>query len=150
MTKRRPPNKTEKLAAVLLMIKRGDKWLIPEPQRSSGDAKAICACVQWDHLSPHAVSADDRPQNYDPKSPEDHLAKTKVDVKRIAKGKRLARKQEEFRRKLLARSGQLPRIDVRGGMDGGQPHKKPKRTWPKRPFPGSKKDKALRAQRNAR
>lgn len=87
--KRRAPNKTEKLAAVLLMLKRGEEWLVPEPIRSKGTAKQICATVHWDHLTPHAFTQDNRPQNLDPKSPAEHSVKTKPDVKAIAKSKRI-------------------------------------------------------------
>lgn len=104
--KRKPPNKTEKLAAALLMLKRGEDWLIPEPIRSTGDAKAICACVEWDHATPHALTADNRPQNLTPMRPADHLTKTLKDVPRLAKGKRLARSHAEHLTAMSAKIGQ--------------------------------------------
>jgi hypothetical protein len=101
---RRAPNKTERLAAALLQIKRGENWLIPEPIRSSGDAKAICACVEWDHGKAFKLGGDTSPQNMNPLPPAEHAQKTKTDVKNIAKVKRLSRKQEEFRAMLLAKT----------------------------------------------
>lgn len=108
MAKRRTLNKTERLAAALLEIKRGDEWLIPEPIRSSGDAEAICACVQWDHRHPHAQGGTNDPQNMQPLLKDEHQAKTKRDVAKIARDKRLTKKHEEARRQMLAKeTGEL-------------------------------------------
>lgn len=108
MKKRRRPNLTERLASTLLLIKRGEDWLIPEPLRSSGDAKAICAFVEWDHKHMHAMGGDESPQNMQPLSEEEHKAKTKRDVARLAKERRQAKKHEEARSKMLAReTGEL-------------------------------------------
>lgn len=96
-------NKTERLAAALLMIKRGDEWLIPEPLRSSGEAEAICKSVEWDHHHPHAQGGTNDPQNMRPMTKDDHAAKTRRDVSKIARDKRLTKKHEEARRKMLAR-----------------------------------------------
>lgn len=102
---RRAPNASEKIAAALLQIKRGDgSWLIPEPLRSSGDTKAICSAVQWDHGVPHAIGGGTDPGNMRPMTPQDHAQKTKRDVASIAKGKRLAKAQEEFRARLLGKT----------------------------------------------
>jgi hypothetical protein len=103
MRKRRALNKTERLAAALLEIKRGDEWLIPEPIRSSGDAAAICACVQWDHRHPHAQGGTNDPQNMQPLLKDEHQAKTKRDVAKIARDKRLTKKHEEARRQMLSK-----------------------------------------------
>jgi hypothetical protein len=100
--KRKSLNKTEKLAAALLAIKRGTEWLIPEPLRSSGDAKRICAYCDFDHKFPRAMGGTNAVWNMDPKSKEEHKAKTKRDRRNIARDKRLAEKQKEFRRMLLA------------------------------------------------
>jgi hypothetical protein len=108
MAKRRALNKTERLAAALLEIRRGDEWLIPEPIRSSGDAAAICACVQWDHRHPHAQGGTNDPQNMQPLLKDEHQAKTKRDVAKIARDKRLTKKHEEARRQMLAKeTGEL-------------------------------------------
>jgi hypothetical protein len=102
MRKRRAPNKTERLAAALLHLKHGDgTWLIPEPLRSSGDASKICAAVQWDHRHPHAQGGTNDPQNLQPLDTGSHAYKTKRDVSKIARDKRIV-KQAEFRRQVLA------------------------------------------------
>ncbi len=47
---RKKPSRDAREAACLLKIKKGDDWLIPEPLRSSGDARAIVAWAQRHHL----------------------------------------------------------------------------------------------------
>jgi len=103
MRKRRAPNKTERLAAALLQIKRGDEWLIPEPLRSSGDAAAICRHVEWDHKFLKTWGGDESPQNMQPLTELEHKAKTRRDRQQIAKANRITKKHEEFRRQLLAK-----------------------------------------------
>jgi hypothetical protein len=102
-TRRRAPNKDERIAACLLMLKRGEEWLIPEPIRSSGTAKEILAVVQWDHAFLHAMGGDTRPQNITPLRVAEHKEKSKKDNGVAAKSKRLIAKQEAFRQRLLAK-----------------------------------------------
>lgn len=103
--RRRAPNLTEKLAATLLMLKNGNgDWLIPEPIRSSGDAALVISYPEWDHARYHALGGDTRPQNITPLAPEVHKEKTKTDVGRIAKAKRLEKAQEAFRAKVLSKA----------------------------------------------
>lgn len=131
---RRMPNKTERLAAALLAIRRGDSWLIPEPLRSSGDAKAICAHVTPDHTVPWTWTHDNSPQNIVFHNKEDHLEKTtKRDIPAIAKVNRALKRREltpeeqEARRALLKIEGREE-----------HPKKKPKRKWGSRPMAGSR------------
>ena len=92
-------------AACLLQIRKGDGWLIPEPLRSSGDARAIIAYVQYDHATPHALTADDRPQNLAPMGRADHALKTtQTDVPELAKTKRITAKQQAFRARMTAKT----------------------------------------------
>jgi hypothetical protein len=122
---RRAPNKDERIAAALLHIKRGDEWLIPEPLRSSGDAKAICQHVEWHHNVHHAMGGTTAPQNMIPLSKEAHAVQTrKVDIPRIAKMKRIMKKEEEFRAKMLVKVGQGETIEAAKA--------KRKYVWPKR------------------
>lgn len=106
---RRLPNKTEKIAACLLLLKRGDEWLIPEPTRSTGSAEEICRCVEWHHtILPHELGGTTAPQNITPLLPEDHLIEThKVTRPAIRRTKRLAEAHaahhETMRRKILSR-----------------------------------------------
>jgi hypothetical protein len=106
--RKRAPSQTEKTAAALLQIKRGDEWLIPEPLRSSGDAKAICAHVQWDHKFLHAFGGDTAPQNIQPLSKLEHKGKTRRDRMLVTKAKRIEKKHEEFQRQLLAPTPKAP------------------------------------------
>lgn len=89
-------------AALCSMIKEDGSPLIPQSVRDQG-VKAILAHIQWDHIVPVAVGGGNHPSNLQPLTKEDHLVKTKRDVKEIAKGKRIQREQEEFRRRLLAK-----------------------------------------------
>jgi hypothetical protein len=128
--KRRAPNKDERIAASLLMIKKGEDWLIPEPIRSSGDTKKILAYVQWDHGVPDALGGGTGAGNIRPMTVADHAIKTKRDVKEIAKAKRLAKSHAEFRRKILAKSE--PDVEV-------VQKTKHKAKIPSRPMAGGKK-----------
>jgi hypothetical protein len=108
----RPPSYPEKLAAVLLMLRIGDEWLIPEPIRSKGTAHDILKCTVWDHVTPVANGGSNDPRNLQPLSVAAHAVKTAKDIPAIAKGKRLARSAEETRRIILARVGQLADAEV--------------------------------------
>jgi hypothetical protein len=102
MGKRRAPTRTEIAATALLQVTRGDgSWLIPEPLRSTGTAEQIVRSVEWDHRHPHAQGGTMDPQNLQPLTKEDHKAKTRRDVSKIARDKRMV-KQAEFRRQVLA------------------------------------------------
>ena len=84
-------------AAALLLI----PGLIPEELRDAGE-KRIRGAVQRDHASPvallmslgHGPEYYNRPQNLTPLRPAVHLEKTRKDVKRMAKGKRLVKKSQ--------------------------------------------------------
>lgn len=117
----RRPTKDERIAAVLLMLKRGDVWLIPEPTRSKGTAKQICACVEWHHTTPWAISKETRPQALTPLPPAEHLEETrKRTVPMVAKVKRGIKK----------RSGKA----------------KAKKKIPSRPFPTRDERAAIKAR----
>jgi hypothetical protein len=90
---RRRPNKTEKLAAVLLLIRRGDQWLVPEPIRSHGTAAEICAAVEFHHDVHHAIRPHNDPRLLTPLSPAAHRARFARDVGAISKVKRGLRKR---------------------------------------------------------
>lgn len=100
MTKpRRRPNATEKLAATLLMLKRGDEWLIPEPLRSAGSATEIVRAVDWHHEARFAIRPDHDPRMLTPLRPADHDARFGKDMAEISK----------FKRGMKARAGQKRR-----------------------------------------
>ena len=69
---------------------------------SAAEIKAMFRSrVQIEHMVPHALTANDHPSNLQFLTPEDHKPKTAKDVKAIAKSKRIAKKQAEFRKRLL-------------------------------------------------
>jgi hypothetical protein len=131
---RRAANMTEKLAAVLLMLKRDDGgWMIPEPIRSIGSPRKICGAVQWDHSTPYAIGGSTSPRNMTPMPPEDHLVKTKRDVAAMAKITRGLNK----RAAVEAERNEVP----------AKP-KKAKRAWPKQKMPKGRTFKQQREFRN--
>lgn len=122
MTRRRP-NMTERLAAVLLMLKRGESWLIPEPIRSKGTAKEICDSVEWHHTTPFAIVRETKPQALTPLRPDAHAIETrKVTIPMVTKVKRGLRKR-------------------RGEKS------KPAKKIPSRPFPTKEQKRAWKEQR---
>lgn len=92
LNERRHISYAEKLAWALAQITRDGKPLIPVEVRKQG-TKAVLRHVEWDHIVPVAMGGGSDFRNLQPLSKEDHKAKTKVDVKMIAKGKRLAKAQ---------------------------------------------------------
>jgi hypothetical protein len=114
MTRHRPPTYPEKLASVLLMLRIGDEWLIPEPVRSTGTAKQILSCTQWDHYPIRRCDGGTNdPRNLRPLSVAAHAQKTAtVDIPAIAKGKRIRRSVAETRAIILAKVGQLADAEV--------------------------------------
>src|SRR5262245_4877793 len=116
--KRRKPTKAERYAAVVLMLKRGDgRPIVTMDEARKLSTEEIITLferrVQWDHATPHAIGGSYHPTNMQPLAIDDHKAKTKADVKRIAKGKRLQRQQKAHRE---AMAGKLIRVDVTGAL----------------------------------
>lgn len=123
---KRAPNKDDKIAAVLLMLKLGEKWLIPEPTRSRGTSKEICRCVQWHHTKEWAIFKETKPQALTPLPHAEHATITrKVSVPKVAKFKRQEKEWREFTESMARKS--------RG--------EKPARRRKGRPIPGSKDSK---------
>ena len=118
MTKRSYVPLPERLAATLAC-------LLPQEQRDDlrrrkVKAEAVLALFHFDHVIFHAHGGADKWWNLDPKLVAEHREKTaKIDVPAIAKGKRITRANDEFFRRLLAKS------------EGQQA---PASKWPSRPF----------------
>ncbi len=93
----------ERLAATLAC-------LLPQEQRDDlrrrkVQAKAVVALFHFDHVIFHAHGGAAKWWNLDPKLVAVHREKTaKIDVPAIAKGKRIARTNEEFAGRLLDKS----------------------------------------------
>jgi len=93
----------------LYLLKRGDgSFVITREETKNMEPEEIKALfrsrVQVEHMVPHALTQDDHPSNLQFLAPADHKPKTARDVKAIAKSKRIAKKEAEFRRRLLAKS----------------------------------------------
>jgi hypothetical protein len=118
MASRKHVSLKTKLAAALLQMtrltKRHGGWEVPpiipfsEAQRMTEDQ--IIALFHFDHYPiPHAQGGPDEPWNLVPTLRADHAEKTaKIDIPQIAKTKRLTRKQEEFRQRMLTPRDERP------------------------------------------
>lgn len=113
---------------------------LPERGISCGKPLPDPSRCEFDHIHARALGGSDGIENYQPLCPACHKIKTNglggekriasygSDKHAVAKARRIARKEEEFRRRLLTKA------------EGEPP---PKRTkWPKRPFPKRKKQEA--------
>lgn len=125
--RRRRPNKTERTAAALLAIRRGDAWLIPEPLRSTGSAEQIVASVDWHHNVPHAIGGTTAPQNLVPLPPAEHDIETAGrTIPTIARAKRIEAKWVAFCAKMAGKAGQRTSAPAasrsRAPMPGSRDH----------------------------
>lgn len=121
-SKRKDPNLTEKLAAFVLTMRVQDEEtgeLVPFIDRAAAKqmtAAQLVSLVNFDHhpmrveralelgLPPEEYN---HPTNLDPLPIMAHRVKTATkDIPEIAKGERLSTAQEEFRQRMLAKSGQ--------------------------------------------
>lgn len=116
-----------KLAAALLQLRdpQGDPYIDFEHAQKMS-AEQIISLFVWDHYPiPHAMDGPDEPWNLQPIMIAPHKKKTaQIDVPQIAKTKRISRKQEEFRRRLLEKD-RPPNADFSTEPLRGQ-------RWPKR------------------
>jgi hypothetical protein len=136
MTRRSYVPLPERLAATLAC-------LLPQEQRDDlrrrkAKAEAVLALFHFDHVIFHAHGGADKWWNLDPKLVAEHREKTaKIDVPAIAKGKRITRANEEFFRRLLAKSEGPQSMFVAGKwvLVSGLDMQSPKRKWASRPFP---------------
>jgi len=147
MTKRRPhpyalpiekrKRLSKKRRAELFLLRKG---------RCHSCRRKIEAGERW--IAEHYVSLEcggtnEFPANWDLTCRDCFHPKNKADRKKASKGRRLREREAEHRATMAAR---LIPVDVRGAL-ADTPEPKGKRKWPSRPFPGSKKDRAMRAAR---
>ena len=99
---------SEKLAAALLELQRLRGDPIDRDDAKAMSAEQICSLFQFDHAAGYAChGADNHPTVLTPLLIGEHRAKTaRIDVPAIAKGKRLSKAHDEFRARLLAKTGQ--------------------------------------------
>lgn len=82
----------------------------------------------------------DRGWNYRCLREAPHQEKSsKIDIPEAAKSKRIQKKHEEFRRKLLAKSSIIGQIEEGESNRAAQKRTKPKKAWPKRKVMGWRK-----------
>jgi hypothetical protein len=123
-----------KLASALLQMLRPDESGKLVPVIPYEDAKLmtddqIISLFHFDHGILHAHDGPDEAWNLTPRPIIEHRVKTATkDVPAIAKGRNITKREEEFRRRILAK-------------DAGESVER-KTRWPKRPFP--KRERASR------
>ena len=113
MSARKKLTRDERHAAALLMIKRGDgSYIVTREEAKHLTAREIIEAfgerTHVEHIVPHALDHNDHPSNIQFLTPDDHAPKTKRDRKELAKTSRVRKTQEEFRRKLLAKTAVEP------------------------------------------
>jgi hypothetical protein len=116
-----------KLAAALLQCREEDGSFCVEWKHARiMSADQIISLFHFDHYPiRHEAGGPDEPWNLTPRLIPEHRKKTaKIDVPQIAKIKRITKKEEEFRARLLAKVFSDPEPETWG--------KKPRRPWPKR------------------
>lgn len=133
---------TTKLAAALLTIVRPDEAgnLVPviDPEDAKTmTAKEVIAVFQFDHTELHALGGSDHHSNLYPRPCPEHRTKSRKDTSAVAKVKRLTRKQEEFRARLLRKTD--PTVEAA-----------PRSQWPKRKLNPNRRADARRNTPNKR
>ena len=155
MSERRYIPFPEKLASALAC-------LLPQEQRDALRAdkvgsQFILNLFQFDHIVLHAQGGADNWWNLDPKQIAEHREKSKRDTAIVAKSKRIVRKQEAHKAKLIAISGHMNEPALyrelvrKGRIRPTTPWaieavkwERPKRRIPSRPFPNKKRKFANR------
>lgn len=133
---RKKPTLSERYASVVLMLKWGDGRPVVERERAKGmtAAEIIDAFegqVQFDHGVHVAIDGSNHPTNLTPMLTAAHREKTnKVDIPQIAKTKRIKKQQEEFRQRLLAKTGAADDVSISTTTK--------RRKWRSKPLPGTK------------
>ena len=110
---------------------------LPERGITCGKHLPAMQDCEFDHIHARALGGSDELENYRPLCPDCHKIKTNglggekriasngSDKHAVAKTRRITKKQEEFRRRLLAK-------------DAGEPLSRNSK-WPSRPFPKRKR-----------
>lgn len=125
--KRKRPNLREQLAAACIQLNPDIReWA---KLKSAAD---IIAIFDADHFPvPVALGGTNHPTNLEMRLRHEHRTKTaKKDIPAIAKAKRLTRKQEEFRARMLAKD--YPHFEVGFGQTPSGARK-----WVSRPMDGT-------------
>jgi hypothetical protein len=131
-----------KLAAALCQMLRPDgkggfERIISHEEAKTIPVDAVLARFEWDHWPIRKeLGGPDTHWNLQPRPLKAHREKTaKIDIPAIAKSKRLAKKQQRFRQKILAKAGR-EEVGQTGGLDQAA---RPQSSWKSRPLDGSKR-----------
>ena len=120
MSKRRSHiSLTTKLACALAELEFWRGTILPFTELQAMDAATYLRRFEWDHSTPHAViSGPAHFTNLTPLLRDAHRRKTAtIDIPRIAKGKRIARKQAVHQARMAEKM--IP-VDVRGDRSDGR------------------------------
>lgn len=101
--------------------------------------------LNYDHVVPLALGGADDVENLQAVHADCHAAKTRgrgatthgSDIHAIAKTRRLTKKEEAFRARLLERDAPTAYLPADHEDRGSR---RPKKPWPSRPFPSRKKE----------
>lgn len=110
-----------------------------------GEKLGDLAGLQWDHVVPLALGGADEVENLQALHTDCHAEKTRgrgatthgSDIHAIAKVRRLSKKEEAFRSRLLERDAPTAYLPADHEDRGAR---RPKKPWPSRPFPSRKKE----------
>lgn len=111
MSKRKKPTLSERYAAVLLDLKFGDGRAVIDREAAKHMTPleiidSFESTIQFDHGVHASIGGSNHPTNLTPRHPSAHKVKTdKIDIPQIAKTKRIEKDQQEFRNRILAKSG---------------------------------------------
>lgn len=115
------PLKTKLAAALIELFK------LPREQARHWTPEYVLGLVDWNHIVLHAWTEDDHHANLEPLLRLDHRATVPGAIKAAAKTRRITKKEEEFRRRLLAKAaGEL--------VEKRKKHKWAPRKMTSRPF----------------
>lgn len=108
--KRKKLTRDEFDAVAVLHVRRSNGEPVISREEAAGMTPAEIVAtfkkrIEVEHIVPFAITRNNHPSNLQFMAPDEHAPKTKVDVREIAKTKRVEKKQAEFRRKLIAKTG---------------------------------------------
>lgn len=123
---------TVKLASCLCHMKAPDGGpLVPGCEEMT--PKEICAAVEWDHKIARELMGSDHPSNIMPLPTEHHRSvKTPTDQGKIAEARQRRRKEEAFRKRVLAKHTEDAQPKRRGSIPS-RPFQRVKRPMMRRP-----------------
>lgn len=140
MSRKQPSLRTKLAATLCQMMRTNDEGKL-ERIISHEDAKAmseesVLSLFQFDHWPiRHEMGGPSEHWNLTPRTIYDHRKKSaKKDQPEIAKGTRIEKKQQAFRQKILAKTGQE---DIQA-KEAGASATRPQARLKSRPMPGTK------------